>query len=69
LEARKCLRLIDSLTTDQPEFWANLLGAIANLSLASVPDNVLRATEVYESERREENARIRKHLDERLGGT
>lgn len=67
LEARKCLRLIDKLTTGQPEFWANLLGAIANLGLTVVPDNVLWATQVYEAEREEEHARIRKHLDERLG--
>lgn len=41
LEARECLFRVREQTVDQPEFWANLLGAIANACMAAMPEAVL----------------------------
>ena len=41
LDARECLFRVKEQNVDQPEFWANLLGAIANSCMAAVPDSVV----------------------------
>jgi hypothetical protein len=41
LQARECLFRVKEQNIDQPEFWANLLGAISNACMASVPDSVV----------------------------
>lgn len=73
-EARNCLRASNKITTkcpkdwhEQPEFWANLLGAIANANVAAVSDNVAYGLIVKQAERQLENDRIREMLDEKLG--
>jgi hypothetical protein len=40
MEAKECLQLVREQKPDQPEFWANLLGAIANATIATMPDDV-----------------------------
>jgi hypothetical protein len=47
---------------EQPEFWANLLGAIANGVMASVPDSVVTAALQREAQRAEKHEAARKHL-------
>jgi len=42
-EAHKCLRMVDRLDISEPEFWANLLGAIVNTNIACIPDSVASA--------------------------
>jgi hypothetical protein len=41
LQARECLFRVKDQTVEDPEFWANLLGAIANASMACVPAPVV----------------------------
>lgn len=50
-----------------PEFWANLFGSIANGSMACVSDYAAIGFLNSEDERRQEQQRIRKLLDEKLG--
>lgn len=45
LEARECLNLVRQQCPDQPEFWANLLGAVANASMASAPQAIVDEAE------------------------
>lgn len=45
LEARECLQLVRRQNISQPEFWANLLGAIANATMAATPDSIVEAAE------------------------
>jgi hypothetical protein len=68
LEAKKALRHAGRQKTDQPEFWANLLGACANLLLASVPDHVVDAAVQEEDRRADERERVREHLKKRIRG-
>jgi hypothetical protein len=65
-EARKCLRYASQQTVETPELWANLLGAIANLVLASVPDAVFATADRLAAQRRADNDRVRKHLKDKL---
>lgn len=67
LEARECLNLVRQQTVDQPEFWANLLGAVANASMAGAPSDVVETAETMLSEPRPElqkraQRRVRKDL-------
>lgn len=61
-EARECFRLVKEMDIEQPEFWANLLGAIANGVMASVPDSVVAGALAQEAQRVEKQKAARKHL-------
>lgn len=63
-EAQKCLRHVVKQDPSQPQFWANLLGAIANATVASVPESVMAG--VLEREKRHQAAS--EHIKERLRG-
>ena len=68
-EARKCLRFASDQKVEDPELWANLLGAVANLVLASVPDPVFVAADELAARRRFEDMRsrlVREHIKEQL---
>lgn len=74
-EARECQRASNSILKKYPddwhsipEFWANLLGVVANATIAAVSDNVALGLHLKDEKRREENQRIRNLLDEKLGG-
>lgn len=66
-EAQRCLKLVGKQNLSQQEFWANLLGGVANAAIASIPDSVVSEY------RREQDKRARKleiihdHLTDRLG--
>lgn len=69
-EAAECLRLVREQKPDQPEFWANLLGAIANATMAALPDSVANevvVTTLAERAKRQklQNA-IQKELNRKL---
>ena len=73
-EARECQRASNSILKKYPEdwhsipeFWANLLGVIANASIAAVSDNVALGLYVKDEKRREEIERVRNLLDTKLG--
>lgn len=61
-EARKCLRYYAEHKIYSLEFWANLLGAIANAAIASVPDSVAEALATEERRQRAVHAHIREQL-------
>jgi len=63
-EARRSLLAANQITT---EFWANLLGAIANSNVAAVSDDVACGLLVRQEERGKKNERIRELLDQKLG--
>ena len=65
-EARACLRLVEKLEVDQPEFWANLLGAVANGVLASIPGEVISAAMSMDAATEKQRAAVRKHVKEAL---
>ena len=61
-EARRSLLAANQITTDYPktwnafpEFWANLLGAIANSNVAAVSDDVACGLLVRQEERGKKN--------------
>jgi len=58
-EAHKCLRMVDRLDISEPEFWANLFGAIVNTNIACIPDSVAAALVSQDARR----AALRDHLD------
>lgn len=73
-EARQCLRASNKITTEYPkdwhtypEFWANLLGAVANSNIAAASENVAYGLLTKKAEERLEVQRIREMLDEKLG--
>lgn len=72
LEARECLKVMGTQEVEQPEFWANLLGAIANASIAAVPDTV--AAEAYQelahrdAEKRQFQKAMQMRITEKLNG-
>lgn len=65
-EARKCFRLIETLDVEQPEFWANLLGAIANGVMACAPDSVISAVIAHDMHSDKRKAAVRDHLAQAL---
>lgn len=67
-EARKCFRCASGLGVEDPELWANLLGAVANLMLACVPDQVFVAADRAVVERGAKSAQVREHLKNKLKG-
>lgn len=67
-EARACLRLVEKLDVEQPEFWANLLGAIANGVLASTPAEVVSAAIAHDVATEEHREAVRKHVKDALHG-
>lgn len=70
LEAGECLKLVKGQDISQPEFWANLLGAIANAAIASVPDSVATQAEPElgrrEQKQRELQKRVQKDIKKKL---
>lgn len=67
-EARKCLRLLEKLDVEQPEFWANLLGAVANAALASVPGEVVSAAISMDVADERHREAVRRHVKDALRG-
>jgi hypothetical protein len=67
-EAQTCLELVEKQKVDQPEFWANLLGAIANASLAAVSDVVVRGVLADCERDRKLRQEVYDHIQERLSG-
>lgn len=61
-EAQKCLRFVSKQSIEQPEFWANLIGAAANAAVASVSDSVYREIVA------EDQHLAREHTIEKLTG-
>lgn len=72
LEARRCLKYMDKQSVEQPEYWANLLGAIANATIAAVPDSVAadvdREMWRREARDRELQTAVQTKIKEKLGG-
>lgn len=73
-EARECIRANHKIMTqfpkdwqECPEFWANLLGAVANSNVAAASDDVVLGLVARQEQRAREHAKIKKMLDERLG--
>lgn len=64
-EARTCFRLVKEMDIEQPEFWANLLGAIANGVMASVPDSVVAGALAQEAKQRAARKHLKAALDAR----
>ena len=62
LEAAKCLKLASKLTVEEPLMWANLLGGIANLMVAGMPEGLVSAVDDYRAEKRRATERILEHL-------
>lgn len=64
LEARECLQRCSKQDLEQPETWANLLGAIANAVMASVPGEVYDAAmlSLVPSSPRKVQRRVKKAL-------
>ena len=56
--------MVDKLDIRQPEFWANLLGAVANFNIAAIPDSVASALMQEQFEHQKANERIRKEVTE-----
>jgi hypothetical protein len=65
-EAQKCLRYVSKQNPEQPSFWANLLGAIANATLATVPDSVMGAVMADDWDRERQHQRVREHINKKL---
>lgn len=63
-EAKRCLRYNAEQKVTQLEFWANLLGAVANAAVASVPDSVAHALSTEQARQQV----VRTHIRDRLGG-
>lgn len=68
LEARKCLKYMDKQSVEQPEYWANLLGAIANASIAAVPDSVADDVGRVLLNRSQLQEAVQNKIKEKLGG-
>jgi hypothetical protein len=65
-EGHQCLKMVDKLDIREPEFWANLLGAIANFSISSISDSVASAL-IHESMvDQQKRERFREKLNEVL---
>lgn len=72
-EARECLRASNKIATafpehwhEKPEFWANLLGAVANSNVAAASENVAMGLLYKQDKRKQEKERLKKMLDEQL---
>ncbi|BCP41484.1 hypothetical protein MINTMi27_15770 [Mycobacterium intracellulare] len=63
-EAKKCLRFREGQDVTQLQFWANLLGAIANATIAAVPDSVAQALE----DQQDRQQAVYDHIREKLKG-
>lgn len=72
LEAMECLKLVQDQKIDQQIFWANLLGAVANASMAAVPDSVYYDVGTELARRDAVNSRMQtamqKKIREKLNG-
>lgn len=62
LEAGECLRQAESQSFEQPEFWANLLGAVANAAVASVPDSVAAEASPELGRRAQRKRALQQHI-------
>jgi hypothetical protein len=71
-EAEECLKLVEAQQVDQPQFWGNLLGAIANATIASLPDSVYEQAAAELARRQTANDRlqraVQKKITEKLSG-
>lgn len=73
-EARSCLRASNKITEkcpqdwhQQPEFWANLLGAVANSNVAAADEEVALGLLYQQQAKARKMTAVRAMLDEKLG--
>lgn len=52
--------MVEKLSIEQPEFWANLLGAVVNTNIACIPDSV--ADQLVEESDEERRRGLRDHV-------
>lgn len=71
LESQKCLttvsRMVEKKGWDaEPAFWANLLGAVANATIASVPNSVAAGLVAFKERESERSRAAREHVERAL---
>lgn len=67
-EAKACKREADKCTIEQPEYWANHLGAILNVLIACIPDSVAAGLVHQSMEESLARDHVKKKVKEARGG-
>jgi hypothetical protein len=65
-EAVRCLLYVQQCKLEQPEFWANLLGGIANGVMACLPDTVAYGVAERRGRENAKRANLQRAIQEKI---